>query len=134
MSKRKRLLPDINHVNPKERSAAERQAVNSVIQGSGAGRTSFWGTFLWEIYKILTNIGNIFFNFLNFLTFFYFLNFSGNFLNICFLDIIKAAMIKLHYEFFTQQLCVGSGLLLSIHDELLFEVNKEFSLNFLKIK
>ncbi len=36
ISKRRRYFPDINHKDGKKRSQAERKAINSVIQGTGA--------------------------------------------------------------------------------------------------
>eukprot|EP01116_Phalansterium_solitarium_P012791 TRINITY_DN2939_c0_g3_i1.p1 TRINITY_DN2939_c0_g3~~TRINITY_DN2939_c0_g3_i1.p1 ORF type:complete len:1637 (-),score=474.04 TRINITY_DN2939_c0_g3_i1:991-5901(-) len=73
-SHRRRYLPDINSTNGEKRSYAERQAVNSVIQGTGA-------------------------------------------------DLVKMAILDVAHEMQQRKLCVsGGGLMLVIHDELLFEV------------
>lgn len=73
MSKRKRLLPGIYSRDFQERSYAERQAVNSVIQGTGA-------------------------------------------------DLMKLSMIHITEMMKSRGLCKTGGLVLTIHDELLFEV------------
>lgn len=73
LAKRRRLLPQINDSNYQNRSYAERQAVNSIIQGTCA-------------------------------------------------DLIKRVVIRVSHELEKRGLCKDSGLLLTIHDELLFEV------------
>jgi len=74
-SKRRRLFPDINNPQFQLRSAAERQAVNSVIQGTGA-------------------------------------------------DLIKMSLLLIEKQLREEKLSHLCTVVLSIHDELLFEVDE----------
>lgn len=74
----RRLFPDINNPQFQLRSAAERQAVNSVIQGTGA-------------------------------------------------DLIKMSLLLIEKQLRDQKLGHLCTVVLSIHDELLFEVEEKYS-------